>query len=84
MRCAFPPYGARNSQPLADLSLVPKLRLGTRFGAKLQLCLEGLNRINLSEAKQSLAPIGVPKRSLGTRGKIVILSEAKNLVFSTR
>jgi hypothetical protein len=31
---------------------------------KLLLCLEGLKRTNISDAKQSLAPIGVPRPEL--------------------
>ena len=48
-------------------SLVPKLRLGTRFGAKLLLCLEGLKRITLSEAKLELGEC-VPSGAWGEEG----------------
>ena len=47
----------------------PSSRLGTDFGAKLLLCLAGLKQINLADAKQSLAAIGVPKQELGDEGK---------------
>jgi hypothetical protein len=51
---------------------VLKLRLGTRFGAKLLLCLEGLKQSNLAEAKQSLAPRGVPQQELRDKKKLII------------
>lgn len=51
--------------------LVPKLRFGTHFSAKL--CFGGGDyagalRANAAAGKQSFQDKGVPKRSLGTKG----------------